>query len=432
MCINAPIVALFHPRTVETMYTAPISKPNSRHAAQRQPGRFALSVLAILSLSACASAPILPLDRIAEQIPPAATGDPLRDIQQDTERHLSTFCAQLWGSDNVWLPTKKQWVYYGEGWTSRGRMDFEAGEFQAQALIDPGTDPAAAVGPLRTIVNEAVEDSPADMAKHDSTMRYAKRLAAQRGVTIEPVPVTPASATAEPVLADIIEPDAAERLAPITLTSTPIVGRTGKHSTQLTFRVPFKPGYQQKLAARYADLVRQEANKFHIKLRLILAVIETESAFNPRATSPAPAYGLMQIVPTKAGQDAYQHVHGVREVPGPEFLYDPAHNINLGTAYLSLLDSNYLKEIEHPQSRLYATIAAYNTGVGNLARAFRTTSIRTAAQRINEMPADAVYQHLQEQLPHQETRGYLAKVTEAQGRYQNWDEPIIEPPSPGI
>ena len=408
------------------MHTVPMSKSNPNPEYQRQADLLILSILLMLSLSACASKPISPslqpLDRIAEQIPPASTGNSIGDIQQDAERHLSAFCAQFWGRGNVWLPTKKQWVYYGEGWTSRGRMDFEAGEFQAQALVEPGTDTAAALTPLRTIVDEAVEDRPADMARHDSTMRYAKKLAAKRGVNIEPVPVTPPAVTAEPVLAGIIEPGAAEHLSPNTLTSTSIVGNTGKHWTQVTYRVPFEPGYLQKLAARYTDQVRQEANTFHIAMRLIFAVIETESAFNPRATSFVPAYGLMQIVPTKAGQDAYQHVHGVREVPGPEFLYDPVHNINLGAAYLNLLDSNYLKEIEDPQSRLYAMIAAYNTGVGNLAGSFGTNSIHRAAQRINEMPADAVYQHLLKQLPYEETRRYLAKVIDAQSRYKNLDE----------
>ncbi len=93
---------------------------------------------------------------------------------------------------------------------------------------------------------------------------------------------------------------------------------------------------------------------------------------------------------------------------------------------MNLLDSNYLKAIEDPQSRLYAIIAAYNTGVGNLARAFGTNSIHTAAQRINEMPADAVYEHLREKLPYEETRRYLTKVTDAQGHYQNTDEPAVE------
>jgi membrane-bound lytic murein transglycosylase C len=87
------------------------------------------------------------------------------------------------------------------------------------------------------------------------------------------------------------------------------------------------------------------------------------------------------------------------------------------------LDSNYLKEIEDPQSRLYAVIAAYNTGVGNLAGAFGTNNIHRAAQRVNEMSADDVYQHLRKQLPYEETRRYLAKVIEAQSRYQMLEEP---------
>jgi membrane-bound lytic murein transglycosylase C len=412
------------------MRITPKSKFDPRCKHQQQVGWLALSALIVLSLSACGSQSnppsIVPLDRVAEQISPTSTGDSLADVQQDAERHLSVFCAQFWGSDNVWLPTKKQWVYYAEGWTSRGRMDFDAGEFQAQALIEPGADTAAALPPLRTIVDEAIEDGPSDLARHDSTMRYAKRLAAKRGVNLEPVPVAPPSVPAERVLSGIVEPDAAERLSPSTLSSTSIIGSTGKHWTQVTYRVPFKPGYLQKLAARYTDQVRQEAKTFHMPMRLILAVMETESAFNPRATSPIPAYGLMQIVPTKAGQDAYQHVHGLRNVPGPEFLYDPANNINLGAAYLHLLDSNYLKEIENPQTRLYAIIAAYNTGAGNLARAFGTNNVKAASQKINEMPAEAVYQHLREHLPYQETRGYLVKVTDAQNRYQHLDEPSVK------
>src|SRR3954464_3628549 len=232
--------------------------------------RVVLLVAVILSLSDCSGATrspdvgsgsngssiavsgqFLPLAAVAQRMPPSTTGDSLRDIQQDAERHLSTFCAQLWGSDNVWLPTQKQWVYYAEGWTSRGRMDFEAGEFQAQALVENGTDAAAALDPPRTIIYQAIKDTPADMSQHDSTMRYVRSLAATRGVTIDPVPAAP-GLDAEPVLAGVIDPDAADRLSKSALTQTPIRGTDGKQRTMLTYRVPFRPGYQHRLAARYA------------------------------------------------------------------------------------------------------------------------------------------------------------------------------------
>ena len=58
-------------------------------------------------------------------------------------------------------------------------------------------------------------------------------------------------------------------------------------------------------------------------------------------------------------------------------------------------------------------IAAYNTGAGNVAKAFnkdRTRNIRKAAEVINTMEPNEVYQQLLESLPYDETKLYLKKV----------------------
>ncbi|MGC4082079.1 MAG: lytic transglycosylase domain-containing protein [Vicinamibacterales bacterium] len=61
---------------------------------------------------------------------------------------------------------------------------------------------------------------------------------------------------------------------------------------------------------------------------LVRAVIQVESAYQPRARSTKGAVGLMQVLPSTARQD------GIRN------LYDPTSNIRAGVTHLkTLLDS---------------------------------------------------------------------------------------------
>ena len=54
----------------------------------------------------------------------------------------------------------------------------------------------------------------------------------------------------------------------------------------------------------------------------------------------------------------------------------------------------------------YCVIAAYNTGVGNVLRAFSRGKPSEAIAAINRLPPEAVYQQLRTGLPYQETRVY--------------------------
>jgi membrane-bound lytic murein transglycosylase C len=102
-------------------------------------------------------------------------------------------------------------------------------------------------------------------------------------------------------------------------------------------------------------------------------------------------------------------VKGTDETPSSEYLFDPEHNIELGTAYLSVLSHNELEEVSNQQSRDYCVIAAYNTGPGNLLRTF--SKKKTAAlNEINGLEPVGVYDRLRSSLPYEETRQYLGKV----------------------
>jgi hypothetical protein len=101
--------------------------------------------------------------------------------------------------------------------------------------------------------------------------------------------------------------------------------------------------------AGYESLVREHAQKHDLRPELVRAVIQVESGFNPRATSPKGAMGLMQLMPATA-----------REL-GVLNAYDPAENIRGGTLYLRRLLDRY-----DGDERL--ALAAYNAGYGAVDR----------------------------------------------------------------
>ena len=78
-----------------------------------------------------------------------------------------------------------------------------------------------------------------------------------------------------------------------------------------------------------------------------------------------------------------------------------------------------MQEINHPVSRQYCVIAAYNTGAGNVLRTFDSDRNR-APERINRVSPLEIYQPLRNRLPSDEARRYIAKVIDAQKSFVNF------------
>jgi len=177
-----------------------------------------------------------------------------------------------------------------------------------------------------------------------------------------------------------------------------------------------------KRAKKYKPFAEKESQRFDIPVALVMAIMHSESAFQPKAKSAVPAYGLMQIVPRTAGHDVNKMIRKIDKPMQVKELYVPSINVETGSAYLSILDKRYLKSITDPKSRLYCTIAAYNTGAGNVAKVFNssgnTRNINKAARVINTLSPEQVYNALINKLPYDETKHYLKKVSKRIALYE--------------
>lgn len=443
-----------------------LNQERDRVAGGRRPVRAALFA-ALVTLAGCGGG-----ERAATNGgPPVVDGstNSITDTLVETYRRVGALFAEayqglasevtdVWGNEHMEMPGQKTFVYYEEDMAARMVMDFEAGKLRVERVIEPGDDETDALNDMRTAVDAAAAETPRDMARHD--MIFAKMATMAEGDEARlfpppPAPPPPASSAAAPTpepapeiapapvarpaptappardeadtaeLAEVLPADAADRLDQATITRTPIVGDDGRERVMLSYTVDFIPGFYGTLAMRYADTVMAEAARHKIPPSLILAIIEAESAFNPRAISPIPAFGLMQIVAQSAGIDVARYVTGERRIFTPAELYDPEQNIRFGTIYLKILKTRYLRAIADPESRLYCAIAAYNTGAGNVARAFTgRTSVGAAADVINAMTPAEVLAHLRRNLPFEETRRYVVKVLEARVDYLDWDDKV--------
>ena len=103
---------------------------------------------------------------------------------------------------------------------------------------------------------------------------------------------------------------------------------------------------------RYEQYVQKYAKEYNVPEYVILAVINVESGFDPKAVSTAGAIGLMQMVPsTFTWLSSFEHLD--ENLPVDE-LYNPEVSIRYGTYYL-----RYLFEKFYNWDTVFA---AYNGG----------------------------------------------------------------------
>ncbi|MCU5774763.1 membrane-bound lytic murein transglycosylase EmtA [Erwiniaceae bacterium BAC15a-03b] len=176
-------------------------------------------------------------------------------------------------------------------------------------------------------------------------------------------------------------------------------------------QTPLTKAPPEKVSQAWSMFTEDAASHYGVDERLINAIISVESGGNPTVVSRSNAIGLMQIKASTAGREVYR-ARGQHGQPSGSELRDPARNIDIGTAYLRILQSQQLAGIRDPETLRYATIVSYANGAGALLRTFSRSRGRAIAM-INTMTPQEFYQHVQEKHPAAQAPRYLWKVTTA-------------------
>ncbi len=157
-------------------------------------------------------------------------------------------------------------------------------------------------------------------------------------------------------------------------------------TNQLTLRFPLA----------YLDVIKQQADYFHLPAALVYAVIRQESAFRTEVVSSAGAHGLMQLMPATA-----RWISSLYHIPLRDKgqLFQTPYNIRLGAAYLSQLAKSYH---DHP----LLMVAAYNAGPTQVHHWLSSYPLKQPDIWI-------------EVIPYAETRNYLKNVIAFYQVYQH-------------
>lgn len=265
------------------------------------------------------------------------------DFQDFMDRESAEFheyaskIARIWGDKTV--STSKQWVVYDKSRKSRIKMDFENN-------------------------NASIEISNA----------LSKKKALKKAKKLLKVISSQKSADGKSIVKTNISnyPKSALKNAAIVEEKIKV---KNKVKTVYKIKLPFKHSAFNDRVKPVIPIVLKYSKKYNLRPEMIMGIIHTESAFNPRAKSWANAYGLMQLVPKYGGLESYQYVYGKSIKPSPKYLYNTKNNIELGCAYLAILQSKYYSNVTNSLNKDYIAICSYNTGPNNVAKAFNASKI---------------------------------------------------------
>lgn len=348
-----------------------------------------------------------------------------RKAYHDALKQFKDEILKHWNSAEV--TDKKSWVEYSSDMKTRKVVDYERNEIRI-SILKPPKDKELLQSAVADSVKSMIRQNLASAKQNDPILQAVRKQSPKLQPTTDNttdkkrlilselfIHQQPSSKELQAVTSRLVQNAQYRKTAKL-------ANRKGsgqsKSSVPVVVTIPLPKDSVSKRANKFRGAVNRYADQNNLDPSLVYAIMHTESSFNPMARSSVPAYGLMQIVPHSAGRDVSKVLFGKDQILSSNYLYQPNNNIQAGATYLNILNDRYLKGIKDPTSRFYCTIAAYNTGAGNVAKAYTGTSnLRKALPYINRQSPAEVYEHLIRNLPYEETKKYLKKVVTRQKAY---------------
>ena len=352
-----------------------------------------------------------------------AEAEAFQNFQSQEAAAYRQFVAEVEQKWNEFLsPTKEEWVDYSEDTNTRTIVNFEEkeqpeegkGQIVIETLV-PADDPDAlekGKDQIRVEVEKVLVPTPEESPETPSSDADREKVAPPPVASVLEGQVKTqegGAITPENVEAFIKE----EVLPQAKVDPEPVPSKDGVARVKVAVTIPMVPEHLRIRAEKFLEPIRKYTAQRDLDVPLVLALIQTESYFNPVAKSHIPAYGLMQIVPRSGGLDAYRYVFKRDQMPTAEFLYEADNNLLLGTAYMQLLNKRYLYGVKDPLKREYLMIAAYNGGIGRVIKRVMK------GYNVPEISSDEVFDALIKEMP-TETKNYLKKVTSRKENYLIW------------
>ncbi len=316
-----------------------------------------------------------------------------------------------WGKGNVKESTQKDWVEYSKDGLSRSIVDFDSGVATIEIIQEPN----------KKVDNKEIEEKIKTLLTNKGTTKdydsdVEKALPLQNRPVLENQVKTPSG---EVVTEQNLDKDVKEIVKNLKPEVKTIKGEDNVEHEVITIKLDLVPDHIKISAEQYKNEVGKYCHKWGIDPALAYAVIQAESSFNPKATSPAHAYGLMQIVPKTAGADCAKSLNKPFKIPTSNYLFVPENNIEMGVHYL-YLKKNEFSKVADKNSQILCVIASYNTGAGNVAKALNgNTKIGQAIPKINDMSYDELFRYFEKKLL-PETQKYIRTVTNNMNSFKNW------------